>query len=318
MWKMFSPQAHEGSSPEFWERTWEKSEASEGAQNDRICENQGSLWRLFQRVLVPDRLFLEGGCGTATWVRYYARRGYRAVGIDFAARTVERIKTLAPYADIRLGDITAFPLATGSVHTYFSGGVVEHFEEGPERALSEARRVLADDGWFLCSVPDASTLRKRVVWPLQGDGQGSWECLTRKVDATTRDSSPPGYSFYQYSFDRQEFSKRLEAAGFRIEEDFGYSLLWGLTEVPGLGSVIRRMSARQGGSASPNPHPPGAVNGAAAPTSNGSARAARDGLKGLIEKIALKEDTSVPVFGGPLRFLIEHCSNMRLYVARPR
>ena len=32
----------------------------------------------------------------------------------------------------------------------------------------------------------------------------------------------------------------------------------------------------------------------------------------------IKEDVGVPVVGSLLSFALEHCANMRLYVARPR
>ncbi len=43
-------------------------------------------------------------------------------------------------------DVARLPLRDQSVATYYSGGVVEHFEAGPHKAIAEARRVLDPNG----------------------------------------------------------------------------------------------------------------------------------------------------------------------------
>ena len=317
MWKMYSRNQHAGSSSDFWDESWEADGSIvEGPENDRICENHGSLWRLLDRVVRPDRLFLEGGCGCATWVRYFAARGHKALGIDFAERTVRRLNAKAPYADIRVGDITAFPLADGSVHSYYSGGVVEHFETGPEPALREAHRVLAKDGWFLCSIPDASTLRTRLIYPLQGQGTAAWGCAVRKVAGTQSDAPPAGFRFYQYLFGREEFRRRLEATGFEVVEDYGYSLIWGLTEIPGIGGLLRSATASRRSKGAAVDQLSVAAGGS--PSLSGGPSRLKMWVRGLVERVALKEDTNTPLIGGPLKFALEHCSNMRMFVARPR
>jgi SAM-dependent methyltransferase len=310
MWKMYTRTSHGGGSSDYWEGVWEHDQAFvAGPQNDRICENQGSLWRLMQPRVLPDRVFLEGGCGPANWARYFHQRGYRTLALDFAPRTVERVRALAPDADVRLGDITALPVGDGSVHSYYSGGVVEHFESGPEPALQEARRVLAADGWFFCSVPDASTLRRRFTFRPEGP------LPAREVGGTFADTAPPGMTFFQYAFTQQEFTERLERAGFRVESTFGYALIWGLMEIPGVDWLVRKLTARR-----PRPAAPGAGHGDGAADAQGAPdRARRQGAsRRLIERVVFHEDTTLPLLGPVLAAMLEHCSNMRMYVARPR
>jgi SAM-dependent methyltransferase len=317
MWKMFSRAQASGSSPEFWDASWDEGGSLlPDPQNDRVCENQGVIWRLLDAHLDRSRLFLEGGCGCANWVRYFGRRGYRAVGLDFAPRTVERVKQVAPDADVRVGDVTAMPLETGSVHTYYSGGVVEHFEDGPEAALREARRVLAADGWFFCSVPDASTLRRNVVWPTQRL-TASAAAPVHQVEVTRSEPPPPDQRFFQYLFTPDEFTTRLEAAGFAVEQTACYSLLWGLMELPGVGPAVRAVSRARPAS---NGHAATTSNGSVANGSGAQARPAtlKQQLKKAVERLLIKEDVGLPVVGPLLSFALEHCANMRLYVARPR
>lgn len=320
MWKMYLRSAHGGGSSEFWDAEWEGGQLGARAENDRICQNQGAVFRAITRAVQKDRLFLEGGCGMAAWVRYFHHRGQRAMGIDFAEKTVARVNAFAPEVDVRRGDITAMPLADGSVHTYYSGGVVEHFERGPEAPLREARRVMADDGWFLCSVPDASLLRTRLLYPLQRWRKTSNNASpeVRKVADTLEEAATPGSTFYQYLFERDEFVARLHASGFRVDSDFGCFLMWGLREVPGIQWSLDRLGRMR--PATKAAASVADVEAVERPGASGSQQPeARGGaFRRLLERIALQEDTTVPGIGPSLAWALERCSNMRMYVARPR
>jgi SAM-dependent methyltransferase len=323
MLKMYLRAHHAGGTGEFWDDTWEGSGAFVPIdQIERICRNQGGIARAIDRCLVPGRLFLEGGCGPAHWVRYYQRRGHRVLGIDFAARTVERVRELYPEIDVRQGDVQALPLEDGSVHTYYSGGVVEHFEEGPDRALAEARRVIAPDGWFLCSVPDASPLRTRWLYRGPGlDGEGTrTHPLARPVREPGVDTSPPsGTTFYQYAFTEAELGERLERAGFSVEETFCYSLLWGLFEIPRVEDLnalaVAGARALRGAFGRGRHAVSSSSATAGAPAAMGPGP---KGVRALVERIVFQEDTSVPVIGPAVGWLLERCANMRMFVARPR
>ena len=326
MWKMYNRNAPSGSTGAFWDQVWDQGTVFvKGPANTRVCEGQGPLARLMLARVVPDRLFLEGGCGPANWARYFHERGHRSVGVDFAPRAVERVKHLDPTFDIRVGDVNALPFADGEVHSYYSGGVVEHFETGPEPALREARRVLASDGYFFCSVPDSNIIRTGVAFRLNGGHPA------REVQETRQEPTSPDLSFFQYTFGKQEFISRLEDAGFRVEDEFGYSLVWGLMEFPGVPWVVessrrllalsRPANSNAGNGATPGNGFPAAAGAGSAVPADGSMTAS-SGTKGVlrraIERVALQEDTTIPVVGPLIARLREHCSNMRMYVARPR
>ncbi len=319
MLKMYMRSQWSGASDAFWDHNWETSDQyPPDDRNDRSCENQGCLQRAIAQRIVHDRLFLEGGCGPAAWVRYYDKRGYRVMGLDFAPRTVQRVKTLFPKLDVRIGDVMALPLQDGEVHTYFSNGVVEHFEPGPAASLREARRVIAKDGWFLCSVPDASPLRNNLLYrDIESKASGALGVtLVRRVGETVSDSSPPpGMTFFQYAFTEAEFTAQLEDAGFCVEGAQGYSLQWGLMEIP-VFDKINTLATKALGAVRTFRRKPDA---AALPAVLASSVAGpRNPLLRLVERIAFQEDTTVPGVGPVLAWLLDNAANMRLFIARPR
>ena len=309
MLKMFQAMPDSANSPDYWEEAW--SQGLEQALSDStMCEND-PLYPLLARTLVRDRIFLEGGCGKGHWVKYFTDREQRTVGVDFASRTVDAIKTRQPALDVRVANILSLPFADGEVHTYYSGGVVEHFESGPMPALREARRVIASDGWFLCSVPDHSLLRNVLF---RGDDVERRDLApplrVRRVAGTIEETPPPGMRFFQYAFTEAEFGAWLAEAGFEVVETFGNGISWGLFEVPRVATVyaaLYRAARRLRPSRPTNESPP------ASPTVT-QERAST----GLLGRLILREDVTVPLVGPALRVARQYCSNMRMFVARPK
>jgi SAM-dependent methyltransferase len=314
MLKMFQQQISAGGTPEYWDTSWERG-VTDRVPGDSSCENT-ALYPLFMQKLRSDRLFLEGGCGPGHWVKYFHDRGYRVVGVDFAPRAVDRLHRLLPGADVRVGDIMRLPFADGEVHTYYSGGVVEHAEAGPEPALAEARRVLAPDGWFLCSVPDASSLRNLLFRKESTERRdASPPMIVKRVEDTIGEPPPDGMHFFQYAFTEPEFTERLTNAGFEVTAHFGYALVWGLLEIPGvsrLSGILQRRHATAEATGSAPASPP--VDDGGGRPFEAPLRAGKEFLK----RALLREDRTTPVLGPAIGWANEHMANMRMYVARPR
>jgi SAM-dependent methyltransferase len=309
---MYARKAHSASAADFWEDHWNELPLGDVA---RTCEHD-PLFPLFERVVVPDRLFMDGGCGLGQWVKYFHDRGYKTLGVDFARQTVERLRQFDPSMDVREGDVRSLPISDGALHTYYSGGVVEHFEGGAEEALHEARRVMATDGWFLCSVPDATWLRDRVLFRSATEARTVTlgDLAVRRVSRASKEAAPPGWSFFQYAYSQEEFRGLLARAGFVVEETFCTALLWGLFEIPGLrrlveGAVDLGRSARRPTVASaPTP------SDASRPSRSTSwAGRMRSGVHGLV----VREDRGLPIVGSMMHAALERMGNMRMYVARP-
>ena len=313
MIKMYKVSNHSGSSAEFWDDNWE-SESNSYYDPVCMCENT-RLWSLIESKIQRERLFLEGGCGPGHWVRYYHDRGFKVLGIDFAHRTIEKLRRINPALDVRVANICRIPAEDGQVHVYYSGGVMEHFESGPEPALREAKRVLARDGWFLCSVPDANWLRRGLLYRNAGFDKAVYngELAIRQVKRTQIEPLCENRPFFQYAFREDEFRTYLDQAGFQVMETFGYDLIWGLFEIPGFKPtyeifhrLARSMFYRSSGSQ---------VKDADVTQSD---RTPAKWIPFLLKRALIREDPSLPILGSLVRTLSNCMANMRMYVARPR
>lgn len=204
----------------YWDTHWESELAPE-----RLAPfARGELSLLeepFTRWLPREGRILEAGCGTGQFVLALRARGYDCIGIDYAARTVEQVRSILPDLPIFEGDVTRMEYADDSFSAVISLGVVEHRREGPDPFIRDMVRVLRPGGRLLISVPDFNSLRQ---WRARRGGYPA-EC---------------GGEFYQWAFTPREFRSILEAFPLRVVGEFGYDhrksmrseLPW-LTRLPG-------------------------------------------------------------------------------------
>lgn len=93
----------------------------------------------------PGRSVVDVGCGAGRAVRELAERGVRAVGVDPSEQMIAVARGRWPEEDFRLAGADELPLTDGSMDGYRADKVFHELAE-PERALTEARRVLAPGG----------------------------------------------------------------------------------------------------------------------------------------------------------------------------
>jgi|Deesub1362A_J573_1020465.scaffolds.fasta_scaffold19511_2 SAM-dependent methyltransferase len=205
--KMFSQRAD---SSEFWEEHWETTLTKVSLQeyyNQHFLNKR--MLSFFEKYLPKKGRIVEGGCGLAPWVYVLRKEGYEVEGIDYAEKTVEVVKKHFPELPVKVGDVFNLEYPDNSVSGYISLGVVEHFEEGPQRILKEARRILKDEGVFICSVPYFNPLRK----------------LKHKLGFYKKEGE-----FYQYAFTKGEMEKYLSEAGFKVIAVYYFDPLKGLKD----------------------------------------------------------------------------------------
>ncbi|MEM2890824.1 MAG: class I SAM-dependent methyltransferase, partial [Candidatus Hadarchaeum sp.] len=127
-----------GEGQSFWDNTWQKS----WTQFNPEPPLDNVLVKIILNYIKPGMRILEGGCGDGRYVKYFANTGFEVIGIDFSIETVKRLNELFPLLDIRVGDVRHLDFPDFFFDAYYSGGVIEHFEDGVETQLSEANRVL--------------------------------------------------------------------------------------------------------------------------------------------------------------------------------
>jgi len=192
---------------EYWENYWDDDKKSSLLAQVKKS-SLGEFENLFKKFVPVGCSILEAGCGPGHWVAALTQQGYAASGIDNEPKVVAFARSSFPDLDIREGNILSIKIPSNSIHCYFSVGVVEHFIDGPYKALHEAHRVLSPDGIMLISVPHLNPLRKAYL-------QSIYSGHIQVQDE---------YHFHQYYYDVEDFRSLLSQAGFTIVEIQPYAV----------------------------------------------------------------------------------------------
>ena len=117
---------------------------------------------------------------------------------------MEKLKQWNPSLNVEYGDIEHLPYSDNSLGTYISLGVVEHFEEGADKPLHEAYRILEPGGTLILTVPYNNIFRKFIAHPL------------RSVYLLFHRMRKGKISFAEYRYSKKEVREMIEKAGFQI------------------------------------------------------------------------------------------------------
>jgi SAM-dependent methyltransferase len=266
--------------------------------------NTDPLRPLFERYCSGGARVLEGGCGLGNYLPCLRALGARPVGLDFGVAMLKQVRQRDAATPLAAGDVCALPFRDQALDVYYSGGVMEHFEAGPSRGLSEAHRVLRPGGIFLVSVPFENPIRRALArWQPKRHGM-----TTVAVDRESSSEPLEGHSFFQYFYRAGEFRQRLEAEGFEVLAEQPYSLWRGLTDLPPFRWVDNLYAGRTQDRREPGFRPTGQHG-------NGTA-GAHSPWKRRLKRWIFAEDRSIPVFGAVVAIGCELGANMRMYVCR--
>ena len=170
-----------------------------------LCKNQ-TIEPVFLRYLPKGEKILEAGAGRGRWVFYLRGLGYDVVGIDIAKSDIEFAKRHDPTVPILYDNVLHTSFSDNFFSAVISLGVIEHFEEGPQTAFKEVRRLLKPDGLFLVTVPTQNLGRVLLFNRIKGA-----QLLYRKLGGRR-------LAFEEYRYSRRQFSTLLQEAGFQIVE----------------------------------------------------------------------------------------------------
>ena len=164
---------------------------------------------IFTRVLPKDDKILEGGCGLAPYLIRLRQLGFDVEGIDYNEAPLKKALSYDPALPLKVGDVNAVPYPDGSFGGYISLGVIEHFTEGPLRAIREARRVLKKRGVFILMVPQ-NHIFMRLTAPIRA--------LKRNRTIRRLFKKPEDTHYWEQYFKRRELVPLLEREGFAVRE----------------------------------------------------------------------------------------------------
>ena len=205
----------EKATAEFWDQHWGVLNLQSILQNSK---DDGLVIPAVKRLLPKESIILEGGCGMGQIVHALQYQGYKAIGIDYAPQTIQRIKEAAPELDVREGDMRALDLPTASLDGYISLGVIEHFWDGYQPIAREMQRTLRNGGFLFISFPYLSLLRKVKVW-LHRYPFSKSNLLNNQQD-----------HFYQFAFSDRKVISDLEMLGFKLKEKLTYDGIKGFKD----------------------------------------------------------------------------------------
>lgn len=175
----------------------------------------------------------------ATGPGYVARaafgRGARVVGVDFSSAMIARARRAAPDVEFEEADATALPFADASFDAVTMNYGLLHLAE-PERALSEARRVLKPGGRFAFS-----------VWanPMHARGLGIvLEAVREHGDLGV--PLPPGPPFFRFS-EHEEARHVLLEQGFCLPWVVDVAQTWYVPSVDALFDAVLHGTVRTAG-----------------------------------------------------------------------
>lgn len=187
----------------YWTEIWQREGGPKGAIGKISRRPEYQIMAPYLRRLPKDARLLDGGCGLGDWTVYLNRNGNSTLGLDISQKTIVQLRDLFPDAEFAVGDIRETGRPDESFDAYFSWGVFEHFEEGLQRCIGEAYRILKPGGHLFVSVP-FDNLRMAL--------RGFFERSNGHRDPAA------GHRFYQWRLTRGELARELSLGGFEVIE----------------------------------------------------------------------------------------------------
>jgi SAM-dependent methyltransferase len=208
----------------YWQRLWSQQELDRQHERARRGHVAWQLRATIFRFLTPGARVLEAGCGLAAFTVAMHARGFRAEGVDNETEVIARLQTRYPGIPFFVGDVRHLHgLASESYDALYSPGVCEHFREGPEDCIIEARRLIKKGGILAVSTPCLNDLHRALI-------------------RSGRLREPAVGEFYQYGFSIDGMERMLTSLGFDILRSRPYATLLTLaTHVPAAAWIGRGM-----------------------------------------------------------------------------
>lgn len=201
----------------FWERT-DYDRAFRGSFGHYMTEVEArALDRCFGAEGAP--LLLDLGCGHGRFLRHFAPRAEKLIGLDRSrrllgvARSWLQEEPLPVPTNLIWGSATDIPLAAASQDAITCVRVIQHIPD-QDQALREARRVLRPGGRLIL-VQYNWLSPHGLVRALKIPIKAALRRVMRALGREPRFDEPTGWTFWP------SLRKQLEEAGFEVDRATG-------------------------------------------------------------------------------------------------
>ena len=209
---------------EFWDEHWHGDDfvkKIEQGKNNRMVK------KFTNKFLTQGSKVLEGGCGIGQNVYGLQKWGYDAFGVDFAEQTVNKTRQCFPNLKVSVQDVRKLDFADSFFDGYWSLGVIEHFFNGYDEILEEAKRVLKPGGYLFLTFPYMSPLRRLKA------KFGRYNIF---------EDDYPINNFYEFIQAPPVVKKTVEGYGFRFISKYPFDFIKGLKdEISFLRPVLQKI-----------------------------------------------------------------------------
>jgi len=205
----------EKASPYYWDNQWDVENFKKVIENGK---RNRLVTKTTTKFIPPDKSkkILEGGCGNGQFVYAFNELGYDSYGVDYAPKTVSRIKKIFPDLKVSVGDVRKLKFPDNHFDGYWSIGVIEHFFEGYSPIIKEIERIVRPGGFLFISFPHLSFLRKIK------NKLGYYPPFDEKILNEKE--------FYQFALNHKEVINKITSQGFNLVKKIPYSGTKGLKD----------------------------------------------------------------------------------------
>lgn len=218
--KILAMNTENGQKQEVWDDWWGKRGLSPLSEIQMWDFYGGRQW--ITKYVPRFGKVVEGGCGLGRYVFYLKQLGIDIEGIDFSHEAVDKLNEIKHKIEasskFNHGDVTDLPYEDNSISGYISLGVVEHFIEGPQKAIAEAYRVLKPGGIAIITVPNKS-FYIRYKKPYKLFKKTIKKLIGKKI------------VFFQYEYSPWQLKKYCSSQGFYVSRAEGCDLLYTFGEM---------------------------------------------------------------------------------------
>ncbi|TDI36489.1 MAG: class I SAM-dependent methyltransferase [Acidobacteria bacterium] len=307
MWKQFLPDDN-APGVAYWDSHWDEHDWFPEAL--AFCAYE-PLSEFLNRYTRPRDIVLDGGFGLGQHCIYWREQGRNMVGVDYSWASAKRVRCRDETLPLAVADVQTLPFRSNRFDAYLSGGVLEHFEHGPEQGLREAIRVLKPGGVLVGFMPFLN-LERRLRAFFSGEtiaSEGRLSTSTTKADPVKK---LDGWRFHQYLFTKTELEQALGHVGLELLEQKPIGWQWGLRDSPWLSGTWRRIETTIRGRVTARTQS-GPTKGSA-PVQDEQPHAAT--REGLLHRVAVSEIGKSAGESVLIRALQECFGHMGAFVAR--